>query len=431
MDEVICRFCLCKIEENPKFLQKNEDFSQKVEEIFFQIGFTVPEDEAVPICSYCYDYISKFAIYYEFVKQNLLKFVDTSTKTTKIDGNEAGYERIAEETVTSIVCEHCNVFPNKNERVFKYHVNRCALQKLRSTAAITETPKVEEKEVFLEEYKIQEPVQNPISDEESDTCEHKNDFPNKRVFKAHIKKCLKKSFRRIPSINELKTACPLCPTMLLNEKVLKLHLAQHHRYEAYSKNRVLDNKPALLSCLKCERRFASESGYNSHVKNHDNNAFMTCELCGKTIIAANLSSHLQTHFKQYVCEYCSLANKSKHDLEKHIKRKHTNQEFYECAFCKYKTKRICFLEKHVQHCKGPNTVPPCPHCEMQFKTQNDRLHHLRVMHRGFSCRMCAVTLENVSQYNRHLATKEHQQRSLAKKLQRKWKKDIEPIEIIE
>lgn len=369
-------------------------------------GFPFP----VLVCDYCHDFISKFHIFFEFVKENQEKLT--------LDTNKLREEVIfvPEEVIFEEITDTVSIKQEKKKRPPKLKKNQIKL-----------------KESMIKELKqggsLNPTIANKLESLKLFICDHCDKYYalHPKTMLNHIMKCKDKSvpqipsYRRVPSKDELIVSCPLCPPHALkfvNDKVLQLHLGEHANFDRIDKIRREGFQSPLHACLHCERRFASDGEYKSHLKNHEKDAFMTCELCGRTTVAANLAAHLQNHFKKFFCEFCSLVCKSQYDLQKHINRRHTGPQYFECSFCLIRIKRKARLEKHELKCKGPGTISPCNHCGDTFQTNGERKKHIRRLHIGYHCRICQLEFENVSRLSRHTKSREHKEKSLEMRQQR-------------
>uniref|UniRef100_A0A336M423 CSON011836 protein n=1 Tax=Culicoides sonorensis TaxID=179676 RepID=A0A336M423_CULSO len=384
-NQEVCRFCLKNYESELRNLKLQPDLIEKIEVIFFKIQLKInPENEAsMMICYYCSDFINNFYEFYESVRKNHDDFLTATEKSQ-----------------AEISFQEQNISPQDTDKDLKRKDDELNI-----------------------ESEVIDYCHEPLSDAEFNLNE---EICDDEIFKSDIKNTKKEikkipSYRKVPSQKELIISCPLCPSHALklkNEKILKLHLAEHANFDRIDENRVNTGQSPLLRCPNCERRFASDSELKSHLDNHQRNAFMTCELCGRTTVAANLSAHLQNHFKRYFCEFCSLVSKSRYDLEKHIKRKHSGPQFYECAHCNKKLKRKKLLEKHIRTCLGPGRSRVCPHCGVVFESFSKRKKHINLVHIGYNCRICDIALSSQYQYKKHILGREHKEKSLEKKLSR-------------
>lgn len=229
------------------------------------------------------------------------------------------------------------------------------------------------------------------------------------------------SYRRVPKPHELIISCPLCPPNALkfkNHEILQLHLTEHDRFERIDQNRTERNLSSLMQCPNCERRFGIDEEFEAHLKNHQVGRFMTCELCGRSIVSSSLKTHLKLHFKRFCCEFCSHKFRNRCDLMKHIRLNHERPDNYECNFCRKKIKHKAALEKHLEFCRGPGTVGPCIHCGQKFLSRSDRMYHVQKFHLGYVCRMCNVQLEGVTALKNHRKSEEHKKKSYEARLRR-------------
>ncbi|KAI9206315.1 uncharacterized protein BJ171DRAFT_422205, partial [Polychytrium aggregatum] len=64
----------------------------------------------------------------------------------------------------------------------------------------------------------------------------------------------------------------------------------------------------------------------------------------------NLRSHLLVHSAQrpYACEFCAVAFRRKHDLQRHIRSIHTHVRPYTCQKCGLGFARSDALKRHIE-----------------------------------------------------------------------------------
>lgn len=260
-----------------------------------------------------------------------------------------------------------------------------------------------------------------------DYCDSYHTFSKPRMIN-HVLECKdttclppkqQASYNKAPEKDMLTVPCPLCPPDALkmkNERILQLHLKEHAAYARLDKDR--NSRGAqfpLIQCTHCERRLRSESEFQSHLKKHENDELMTCELCGRTTVTSNLRSHLRHHFKRIICEFCSKVFKNPSGLQKHISAKHSGPEFFVCDRCNAKIRREQKFKEHLAVCRGPGTVWPCIHCGESFESNSHRHYHVKKFHIGYKCKMCAIEVKSVTQLKHHYKSEAHKQRSQEKR----------------
>ena len=116
----------------------------------------------------------------------------------------------------------------------------------------------------------------------------------------------------------------------------------------------MSDKKHCLECDKCDATFASVGALRHHVRlsrertfrsAKENNSKMSdkkhCPECEKQITSKNLWSHMKEVHKltnslvfAFKCELCSFISKRKHDLKRHVMRKHSEVDVsFPCALC--------------------------------------------------------------------------------------------------
>lgn len=116
----------------------------------------------------------------------------------------------------------------------------------------------------------------------------------------------------------------------------------------------------------CGKGFFKKELYELHMRHHDDNFWMYCDLCEyKCKIKNSMSIHLKHHLdiRPYVCDKCSKSFHKSNALSQHIFQVHktTNKGCYRCEKCNY-----CFLHRrdiirHNVYCEGQSKNPVnCP-----------------------------------------------------------------------
>ena len=231
--------------------------------------------------------------------------------------------------------------------------------------------------------KLVKSIQNHMKSHNSEKSSCK--FCGKEVkvvqMKRHLKEVHEGEKKCTPAI------CQICGHVSVTEQALKIHVGSKHSAKIHN-------------CDQCEFKTGSESSLRAHVKNvhgdkkfmceycdyssnikknllehlktHSERTFVTCPVCGKSVIS--LQSHMHSHnTERGNCEICGkevkLAQMSKHKKNVHGERK------YPCQHCSYKAKDSYNLKLHVSKSHlGLKDIPKeqCAHCNIQ--TTNLNLH---------------------------------------------------------
>uniref|UniRef100_A0A336KKV6 CSON011835 protein n=1 Tax=Culicoides sonorensis TaxID=179676 RepID=A0A336KKV6_CULSO len=422
--EFNCRFCLCETVE-PRNIVDDTNFIQKSDEIFNQLEIQIRPGNglSVVICDYCYNFINEFYSFYENVKENQvylkneLHTVDLDHKPDNLSEYEVQIVLETEEIGTEMEISDQNSKINNKSTTKKksFQLSQSQIMKYKAGAPLDkcDVKKLDGNPLFI-----------------CDNCD--KFYTNKAVFTNHVMKCLnvsikrrqfedKPSYRKVPNPDELTISCHLCPSHAIkfkSEEILALHLTEHDRFDRIDQNRLNRGLPQLMQCPHCERRYGNPDEFKIHLKNHESGRFMTCELCGRSIITSCLKTHLKLHFKKFCCEFCSHKFRTRCDLMRHIRLNHERPEYYECHHCLKKIKHKSVLEKHLENCRGPNTVGPCVHCGETFSSKSDRMYHVQKYHIGYICRTCGIQVDGVTALKNHRKSDGHKQKSNEARMRR-------------
>ena len=135
----------------------------------------------------------------------------------------------------------------------------------------------------------------------------------------------------IPKYRKIK--CKMCTEIFSSVKDLNTHNRNDH---------------GIVSCIKCDKHFNTQSSLDKHLYMHRELKF-NCELCGKCFpFEGRLDQHMVTHINNklpYPKKSCDRKFKCTGDLNCHIKT-HTKGSWYHCDKCSYKNKDKCNTNSH-------------------------------------------------------------------------------------
>ncbi|GBP42726.1 Zinc finger protein 26 [Eumeta japonica] len=230
-------------------------------------------------------------------------------------------------------------------------------------------------------------------------------------------------------------ACRLCPSSCSDLKDLINHLNTHNVvFESDSHllipYRLVNGK---FECVFCEKSFQVYVKLSSHMNSHYQN--YVCEICGAGFAnRLNLSLHVRNSHYPTKCSQCdrifkNLTEKSKHRAKEHnvqsrrfcplcseilpnayAKLLHMNSAHgvkfpeHKCNHCDRIFKTKFFLNTHVrrQHLEEKNHV--CDKCSMRFYTTADLKRHFKChdSRKNFSCSYCDTMFKTKDSWRRHL-----------------------------
>lgn len=208
---------------------------------------------------------------------------------------------------------------------------------------------------------------------------------------------------------------------------------------------------ATLKCTACSETFSSRMAFRKHVAwTHkkkvcirENNAYI-CSVCDyrtlkKTQFAAHLARKHETWSKKrqssmaFPCAACGFVCRSRHSLQSHFIRKHTDRYEYECKTCLKKFKVKGDLTNHIRfhhketpvnceicnklcqnsgslyvHQKWAHFKPKfeCPICKRRMVTQENLDQHMISQHEKrekIVCAECGRTFNKKDSFKRHMA----------------------------
>uniref|UniRef100_A0A0C9R007 ZNF449 protein n=1 Tax=Fopius arisanus TaxID=64838 RepID=A0A0C9R007_9HYME len=214
---------------------------------------------------------------------------------------------------------------------------------------------------------------------------------------------------------------------------------------------VIPTTTATLKCKVCGETFGSAIAFRKHVAwTHkkkvciqEDGAYI-CAVCDyrtlkKTLFAAHLERKHETWPRKgqgslvFPCAVCGFVCRSKHSLQSHFIRKHTDKYEHQCKFCPKKFKVKGDLTNHVRfhhkespikcdvcgklcqntgslyvHQKWAHYKPKyeCPICKRRMVTQENLDQHMVTQHEKrekIVCAECGKTFTKKDSFKRHMA----------------------------
>ena len=236
-----------------------------------------------------------------------------------------------------------------------------------------------------------------------------------REIKRHIKQMHPKVVRRDKRYGKKeKLGCDYCGFSTYLEESLKLHEIEMHGKTIVCStcNYLFDDPKSYsahfetnrISCHECGTSIM-EKGFARHLKYMHGDGPITmekCSICGKILKASQLNGHIKkVHGEKVACSHCDYRAGSKHDMERHIRRRHGSAAVANCQWCGRLTKDLdrhlkmnqCNVPKHERN-NLPEVLCVFVNCGKNFKNDQDMKRHVEVVHdkkRPFGCGDCAYT----------------------------------------
>ena len=166
--------------------------------------------------------------------------------------------------------------------------------------------------------------------------------------------------------------CTVCGEKFASHRQLTVHSkAQHGNMHA---------------CSVCDRFLSSKEALKRHMLTHDpEQKKFICSACGKRFgFESSLKSHMKVHsnVKPYVCpsRLCDKRFKSKGELDKHKRAKHSGEDWIKCPKCDLTFETQKLLKMHADKHAPPKRQ--CPFCEMKFHWHTQVRAHIRYYHKN-------------------------------------------------
>ncbi|XP_039762391.1 gastrula zinc finger protein XlCGF26.1-like isoform X2 [Pararge aegeria] len=186
---------------------------------------------------------------------------------------------------------------------------------------------------------------------------------------------IKKILDKIPAeslvvyvhITEIK--CTICDQTITNLNELKLHLNRIHKKKLYAEfgDRIIPFKLTKLNQYEC----------------------FNCGFNFETFGA--IERHMNTHYRNYVCDQCGAGYVTKNRLKVHLKYSHVRGNF-PCDVCKKTFYTQYKYKSHVDAVHKMVKKNKCPKCPERFSDYFDRHKHMVDAHGDpplrYRCNVC-------------------------------------------
>ncbi|XP_076380724.1 uncharacterized protein LOC117224805 isoform X3 [Megalopta genalis] len=235
----------------------------------------------------------------------------------------------------------------------------------------------------------------------------------------------------------------------LEEEILEA--ANNHATPSKARRKISKSSGGALKCKVCSEMFSSAISFRKHVAwTHkkkvciqEDGAYI-CAVCDyrtlkKSLFAAHLERKHETWSRKrpnnmlFPCATCGFVCRSKHSLQSHFIRKHTDRYEHQCKFCPKEFKVKGDLTNHVRfhhkekpincdvcgklcqnsgslyvHQKWAHYKPKyeCHICKRRMVTQENLDQHLLTQHEKrekIVCAECGKTFTKKDSFKRHMA----------------------------
>ncbi|GBP32722.1 Zinc finger protein 426 [Eumeta japonica] len=265
--------------------------------------------------------------------------------------------------------------------------------------------------------------------------EEEETFQNELKTKCNSLHLLKNSNMTLFRWCKNRYRCFCCKETFLDPKLLKTHSIQHNLSEMshiIGKRITPFYHKVDVSDLKCKICFTSIDNIDNlieHLKDHNleidgrhlfvpyklDSDILKCQMCSELYKSyVQLDKHMNTHYKNHICETCGKSFKTHEGLRDHAKRHKEKQHVCkkcDVVFSNYYRKRQHDIAHHnlkVGHV--------CPHCPETFNSYHNRLWHLVKVHNyekpEFKCVTCEKVFYNNSLLRSHIRKYHLQERNV-------------------
>lgn len=237
---------------------------------------------------------------------------------------------------------------------------------------------------------------------------HIIELPTRRIFS-------KLTENNMVKIDVSDLRCRLCDYQLSSVELMKKHLISGH--EKYFHLNYNDGvlpfilEPNRFNCQMCNAVFSSFCKINEHMNTHYKN--YVCDACGKAFISkSRFRTHVQSHeVGSFPCGECEEVLETRAARMCHRLRIHKKGIRYTCPYCPevfttYYARAKHLVDGHDQQKRDYE----CSSCGKLFETSCKRAAHIRINHKPlekrYDCPNCPWYFVSKSKLKRHIMTHE-------------------------
>lgn len=225
--------------------------------------------------------------------------------------------------------------------------------------------------------------------------------PNNRYQKVNLKGYSSKN----ADISSL--TCQLCDQACDDLDILRQHLQSEHGLQFGTNQHMfvsykLDNG---FQCVTCNQNFNTFVRLSTHMNTHSTNN--VCEICGLFFInRLTLRTHLQSTHKEKKCTICKARFEKSYAKTKHMRTVHNIGLVKRyCSLCGKVFKHSYMLIEHgIKEHGVKRQISKCLDCNKTFLSPQNLKVHMRSVHfkeRNYSCNVCGMRFFTKADEKRH------------------------------
>lgn len=221
----------------------------------------------------------------------------------------------------------------------------------------------------------------------------------------------KNNTNSLPKVDCTDLCCRICSRKfdMLDEIAEHLEDAHDIAIDVNAGFALLPNKYDGLKvlCALCNFGLSGLRQLSYHMSTHYRTYI--CETCGKVYITkAGLLTHFENIHKKKVfrCARCKKTLESLQQLKEH--RQNSKECWpYRCRICRERFIRWSFMRDHlVEAHKQPERLYRCTECLKTFRSNVGQYHHFKLMHSSdhFVCSYCGIKFPTKSYLENHIVS---------------------------